>query len=106
MRSRFGGLVSTPLAVPWFRAGDYARCREMMDDRDRLPSTFAEWERGAQDRLDGLSGFGQSLEIVEIDPDEFAAFCAAQGLRPNGMARNAYACVKLAQKQRENGRPN
>ena len=106
MKSRLSGLVSTPLAIPWFRADDYARCREMMDDRDRLPPTFEEWERTARARLDGLSGFGQSLEIVEIDSDGFAAFCAAQGVRPNGTARNAYAAVKLAQRRRENEGPD
>ena len=106
MRSHLGALVSVPLAVPWFRARDYRRCREMMDDRERLPPTFAEWERDARDRLDGLSDFGQSLAIVEIDPDGFGAFCAAQGLRPNGTARNAYAAVTLAQRQRADGRPD
>ena len=98
MKSRMGALVSTPLGVPWFRAHDYARCREMMDDRDKLPATFSAWEREAQDRLEGLLDFSCSLEKVEIDPERFAAFCQAQGLRPSAMARNAYAAFVLAQR--------
>ena len=40
-----------PHVAPWYRPEDYARIREIMDDGDRMPRTFDEWERIAKDQL-------------------------------------------------------
>ena len=35
----------------WFRREDYERIREIMEDRDRLPPSFDEWELLAKSRV-------------------------------------------------------
>ncbi len=90
------GRVSAPLGVPWFRAEDYARCRELMDDKGKLPLAFETWEQDAVRQFTELQAFGCVLEKVEIDPDEFVAFCRVEGLQRDSMARKAFAAAVLA----------
>src|SRR4026209_1874433 len=44
----------------WFRREDYERIREVMEDSDRLPPSFDEWEllaksRGGEAERDGIT---------------------------------------------------
>jgi hypothetical protein len=76
--------------APWFRREDYKRIRKIMDDGQRFPPTFEEWERTAKSRLASAAAAGISIEPVILDPDEFLAFCkrenhAGRGSRERGM---------------------
>jgi hypothetical protein len=60
------------VAVPWFRAEDYDRIREISGD-NMLP-TFAEWEAKMTRTLAQSAAAGVRGEKVIIRPDELVAF--------------------------------
>lgn len=85
--------------APWFRREDYDRIREIMDDGDKLPARFNEWEKLAKAQKTGLARRGVVIEPVVIDPEEFIAFCDAQKLPRGGEARSKFAVLRgLAKK--------
>jgi hypothetical protein len=75
----------------WFRREDYERIREIMEDSDRLPPNFDEWELLAKSRVAKAKRDGIILKPVMLDPDTFVAFCKARKIRPNGEARAKFA---------------
>jgi len=75
----------------WFRREDYERIREIMEDSDRLPPSFDEWELLAKSRVAKAKRDGIILKPVMLDPDTFVAFCKARKIRPNGEARAKFA---------------
>jgi hypothetical protein len=75
----------------WFRREDYERIREIMEDSDRLPPSFDEWELLAKSRVAKAKRDGIILKPVMLDPDTFVAFCKARKMRPNGEARAKFA---------------
>ena len=75
----------------WFRREDYGRIREIMEDSDRLPPSFDEWELLAKSRVAKAKRDGIILKPVMLDPDTFVAFCKARKMRPNGEARAKFA---------------
>ena len=75
----------------WFRREDYERIREIMEDSDRLPPSFDEWELLAKSRVAKAKRDGITLKPVMLDPDTFVAFCKARKMRPNGQAGAKFA---------------
>ena len=71
----------------WFRREDYERIREIMEDSDRLPPSFDEWEQLAKNRVAKAKRDGIIIKPIMLDPDTFVAFCKARKIRPNGDAR-------------------
>ena len=55
----------------WFRREDYGRIREIMEDSDRLPPSFDEWELLAKSRVakakrDGIILMSCSIPIRSL----------------------------------------
>lgn len=79
------------IGIAWYRESDYPRILEIMEDADRLPETFAEWEKAA--RNGEREGQAKGLTVVRaiIDPQTFPAWCRARGLNVNANGRMAFA---------------
>jgi hypothetical protein len=73
--------------VAWFRREDYERIREIMEDSDRLPPSFDEWELLAKSRVAKAKRDGIIIKPIMVEPDTFVAFCKARKIKPNGEAR-------------------
>ena len=75
----------------WPSRDNYLRFRQIMDDRDRFPATFDEWERNAKRQAAKLRAeLGVTIETVPFDPERFLAFCRREGLSPGLEARGLY----------------
>jgi hypothetical protein len=61
-----------------------------MEDSDRLPPSFDEWELLAKSRVAKAKRDGIIIKPIMLDPDTFVAFCKARKLRPNGEARSKF----------------
>ena len=59
-----------------------------------LPDTFDEWAKGAADIDRRLKARGVRVDRIIIDPDGFAAWARARGLRRDEAARRAFAISK------------
>jgi hypothetical protein len=89
------------VAVPWFRAEDYDRIRQISGD-NMLP-TFAEWEAKMTRTLSQSAAAGVLGQKVIIRPDELLAFAEQiHAKRIDNHVRNQFATVKLLEEQRTN----
>ena len=97
--SRGGSLLN--VAVPWFRAEDYDRIRQISGD-NMLP-TFAEWEAKMTRTLAQSAAAGVRGEKVIIRPDELLAFAKQIHAKTiDNHVRNQFATVKLLGEERTN----
>jgi hypothetical protein len=82
------------VAVPWFRAEDYERIRQISDD-GILPM-FAEWETKMTQMLARSGAAGIRGEKVLIRPDELLAFAEnIHAKKIDNQVRNRCAALKL-----------
>jgi len=62
--------------------------REIMDDGEKLPLNFDEWEKNAESER---AAEGLNLIPVFIGPDEFFTFCKEKKISPNRATAAAFA---------------
>lgn len=84
----------------WYRREDYQRIREIMDDGDKLPATFDEWEIRAKRQMADAARMGFTLESVILDPDEFIAYCRTKNLPRGSQARAEFAITRRLAKDK------
>jgi hypothetical protein len=79
------------VGVPWYRKGDYLRLRALFADGERLHETYAEWLATARTTETHLVGQGHRVIRVEIEPEQFVAWCSDHDVVPDAKARIRYA---------------
>jgi hypothetical protein len=84
-----------PHVAPWYRREDYDRVREIMDDGDRLPPTFDEWERVANDQLATAAANGIEIKPVIVEPEKFLAYCKGQNFHGRGSKERSMFAVAM-----------
>jgi transcriptional antiterminator RfaH len=77
------------LHVPWYRRKDYRRIPIIMDDGDKFPKTFDEWERTAKRRLASAAAAGVTIEPVILDPGEFWPTTVRRRISQSGATASA-----------------
>jgi len=83
-QKRIAGLV-------WYRLEDYEAARRLMEDRDKLPATYAAWRINAEQSEKKFQRLGWITTRAYIDPADFVAWCRERGLNLNAEARNQFA---------------
>ena len=86
------------LAVAWFRREQWGRLREVARDWVELEKTYDEWEAAALVALEGLRARGLEPQRVDVDVEELARWCQAEGRYVDGAARAEFAAIKLRQR--------
>jgi hypothetical protein len=71
----------------WYRREDYERIREIMDDGDKMPRTFDEWEANAKRGIARAAAMGVTLKTIVFDPEEFIVFCDSKKIPRDSQAR-------------------
>ena len=79
------------MGIPWFNREDYPRILKVMVDVDVLPATYEGWYYRAERTEREIERSGALVVRAIIDPDEFIAWCAKEGLNIDAKARTAYA---------------
>jgi hypothetical protein len=85
-----------PHVAPWYRREDYERFREIMEDGDRFPADFDEWEKAALKELSDVKREGITIEPVLINPDDLVVFCMEKRLSCGREARYKLAVARAA----------
>jgi hypothetical protein len=75
----------------WPSRDNYQRFREIMDDGDKFPVKFDEWEKTAKRQVADAKKMGFILKAVPFDPDKFLAFCREKNLPRTSPTRGLYA---------------
>lgn len=79
------------LGMAWYTSQDYRRILEIMEDAEKLPTTYDKWcqlaERGERE----AKRAGHIVIRAIIDPQEFRVWAHARGLNIDAKARVAFA---------------
>jgi hypothetical protein len=70
------------VGVTWFREEDYPILLEIFDDADKMPRSWNEWLKSAQQMEEWAKAQGYRTQRVYIDPDSFAVGVGAKGWAP------------------------
>ena len=76
--------------IAWYRAEDYDRLKAMFVDGWKLPDTYEDWSKIAQDAYDTLTEGGTPVLKAFIDPDTFPEWCRIRGFKMDTQARLAF----------------
>jgi hypothetical protein len=76
--------MSNAHVAPWYRREDYERVQTIMDDGNKLPPAFDDWEKKAKEQLSQAAAAGIAIKPVVVDPDEFLAYCRAMNFSKRG----------------------
>lgn len=90
------------IATLWPTAENYQRFKEVCSDE--IHDTAEAYHASAGRKLDQLAAQGIVIERVPFDPDELAAWAAAQHQKINSQTRAAYAGFLLAERDRSKRR--
>jgi hypothetical protein len=59
------------IGVCWIDEGDYSALRSIFDDGNKMPPTWKEWLKMAEEMRRGLESYGHVVMRVRIDPNMF-----------------------------------
>jgi len=84
------------VGVYWIEEGDYPALRDIFDDGSKMPLTWKEWLKMAEEMKRGLESYGHVVMRVLIHPRAFSDWCAVQevGTGPEARKRFIAAAVK------------
>jgi hypothetical protein len=82
---------------------DYPALLAIFEDAHKMPSTWKEWLKGAEQMEERAKGQGQTTERVYIDPDTFPDWCRREGVGVNREGCHKFNAVTLAAKYRNQG---
>ena len=78
------------IGMAWYKRENYTRNKSMFEDGNKLHDTYDEWLKAAEIGRKSLESKGAKVVCVDIDPDEFSAWCKKSGMKLNAEARTSY----------------
>jgi hypothetical protein len=86
------------LGVYWTNEDDYPALLKIFLDGDRMPRTWGEWLKIAEEMESGLKAYGHVVMRVPIDPSTFPDWCAAHGTTPGREGRRKFVAAAVAER--------
>lgn len=85
-------------AMVWYKEEHWETLKTLFTDADRLPQTYGDWLRRAEEMKSQIQAAGDIVIKVYIDPETFPAWCRHKGLAMDAEARSQLA-IEVAQSQ-------
>jgi hypothetical protein len=82
----------------WIKEDDYPALLKVFDDGHKMPRTWAEWLKMAEEMERGLNAYGHPVMRVHIDPRTFPDWCAAHGKTPGREARKVFVAEAVTER--------
>ena len=82
----------------WINEADYPALRKIFADGDRMPPTWKEWLKMAEEMERGLKAYGHVVMRVRIDPNTFPDWYAANGTGPGREGRKQFVAAAVAER--------
>jgi hypothetical protein len=93
------GNASLPvIGACWIDEGDYPALRRIFDDGNKMPLTWKEWLKMAEEMKRGLESYGHVVMRVRINPNTFLEWCAVHGTSPNREARKSFVAAAVKER--------
>jgi hypothetical protein len=91
---------SPPPAVGayWIKEEDYPALLKLFSDSNRMPPTWKEWLKIAEEMEAGLKAYGHVVMRVYIDPNTFPDWCAVHGTSPGGEGRKIFVAAAVKER--------
>jgi hypothetical protein len=80
--------------LEWLREKDYPVLLEILDDADKMPRTWKEWLKRAEQMEERAKAQGYRTQRVYIDPDRFADWCLCEGMSTDSEGRQKFALAR------------
>jgi hypothetical protein len=82
----------------WIKEEDYPAFQEIFDDGKKMPRTWGEWLKIAEEMEKGLKAYGHVVERVYIDPNTFPEWCSSHGTSPGSQGRKLFVAEAVSAK--------
>src|SRR5258708_3381040 len=82
----------------WIKEEDYPALLKIFDDGNRMPRTWKEWLKIAEEMERGLNAYGHVVMRVHIDPKTFPDWCAAHGTSPGREGRKRFVVAAVTER--------
>jgi hypothetical protein len=82
----------------WIKEEDYPALLQLFDDDDKMPPSWKEWLKVAEEMEQGLKAYGHVVLRVYIDPATFPDWCAAHGTNPNSAGRRKFVAAAVTER--------
>jgi hypothetical protein len=79
----------------WINEEDYPALLRIFTDGNRMPRTWKEWLKIAEEMERGLKAYGHVVMRVRIDPNTFPDWCAARGVNPGAEGRKKFVAAAV-----------
>jgi hypothetical protein len=86
------------VGVYWIREDDYAPLLKIFDDASKMPPTWQEWLKMAEEMERGLKAYGHPVMRVTIDLNTFPDWCAAHGVSPGREGRKRFVAEAVTER--------
>jgi hypothetical protein len=83
------------VGVYWIKEEDYSAVLRIFDDGNRMPRSWEEWLKIAEEMERGLKAYGHVVMRVHIDPNTFPDWCATHGTSPSGQGRKRFIAAAV-----------
>ena len=86
------------VGVYWIKEDDYPALLEIFPDGTKMPRTWKEWLRMAEEMEAGLKAYGHVVMRVRIEPKSYLAWCAAHNASPGAEGRRKFVAAAVAER--------
>jgi hypothetical protein len=97
MTIRDDGLLPV-IGVYWIDERDYLTLRGVFDDGDKMPPSWKEWLKMAEEMKRGLESYGHIVMGVRIDPRTFSDWCARHEPKSSREARKRFVAEAVKER--------
>ena len=82
----------------WINEEDYPAALKLFPDANKMPRTWKEWLKMAEEMERGLKAYGHVVMRVRIDPHAFADWCAEHGTNPGAEGRKKFVAEAVTER--------
>ena len=82
----------------WIKEEDYHALLQLFDDGGKMPPSWKEWVKMAEEMEQGLKAYGHVVLRVYIDPSTFPDWCAAHGTSPGSAGRRKFVAAAVTER--------
>ena len=84
------------VGIYWINEEDYPALLKIFADGDRMPRTWTEWRKMAEEMERGLKAYGHAVMRVRIDPNTYLDWCTAHDTSPGSAGRKKFVAAAVA----------
>ena len=98
--AKIAGYQPRVVGLAWVREEDYQALLLIFTDADKMPATWKEWLKHAEEMEKATQAEGHMTERVYIDPDTVPEGCARNDTSVDRQGRHKFVAMAMAEKYR------